>query len=107
MIPLDDDHDEGASLLRAIQRGGLKAGFAWHLDVLKASSSKKYTSPFEFAEAHAKLRHKEETLHYLEESYRQNAPWMVHMQQDPDLDFLHGEPRYRAIVAKMGLPPAW
>ena len=61
----------------------------------------------DFAHAHAQLRHKEETLHYLEESFRERSPWLVHVQHDPDFDFLHDEPRYRAIVVKMGLPPAY
>ena len=104
---LEDNHDKGAAAQRAIQRGGLKAGFVLALEDLKVTATKSYVPPLEFANAHARLRHREETLHWLEESYRQNSPWLVHIQHDPDFDFLHGEPRYRAIVAKMGLPPAF
>jgi hypothetical protein len=31
----------------------------------------------------------------------------VFLQHDVNFDFLHSEPRYRAIVKKMGLPPAY
>ena len=104
---LDDDPAKGAASQRAIRQGGLRAGFEGHLEDLKAAAAKGYISPFDFAEAHANLWHREETLHYLEESYREKAPWLVHMQHDPLFDFLHSEPRYRAIVTKMGLQPVW
>jgi hypothetical protein len=29
------------------------------------------------------------------------------LQSHPGFDFLHSDPRYRAIVNKMGLPPAY
>jgi len=48
-----------------------------------------------------------QTIHYLEESYRERAPQLVFLQSDPSFDFLHSDPRYRAIVNKMGLPPAY
>jgi hypothetical protein len=52
------------------------------------------------------LKHKEEALHYLEQSYQERAPWLVRIQSNPDYDFLHSDPRYQAIVRKMGLPAA-
>ncbi len=104
---LAGDKEKDAAFLKATRKGGLRGRVAGHLEDLKSAATKEYISPKDFAGAHAQLRHREETLHYLEESYRERAPWLVHMQHDPDFDFLHGEPRYRAIVAKMGLPPAW
>ena len=71
------------------------------------TAAKQYVSPCEIADAYAELGWKEETIHYLEESYRQRAPRLVFLQSDPSFDFLHSDPRYRAIVNKMGLPPAY
>lgn len=104
---LAGDKEKDAASLRAARKGGLKGRVAGILEDLKSAATKEYVSPIDFAGAHAQLRHREETLHYLEESYRERAPGMVHVQHEPDFDFLHAEPRYRAIVAKMGLPPAW
>lgn len=73
----------------------------------KPRSAKDYVSPFELAQACAGLRKREEALRYLEESYRERAPWLVHLQHDPSFDLLRGEPRYRAIVIKMGLQPTY
>ena len=58
-------------------------------------------------EVYAQLRRTEETLRYLELAYGQHAPYIAHIQCNSNFDFLHSEPRYRAIVKKMGLPPAF
>jgi hypothetical protein len=79
----------------------------WRIDDLKRKAAKQYVSPSDFADAYAALARKEETIHYLEESYWERSPHLVFLQSDPTYDFLHSDPRYRAIVNKMGLPPAY
>jgi hypothetical protein len=32
---------------------------------------------------------------------------MLDIQNDPAYDFLHSDERYRSIIRKIGLPPAW
>jgi hypothetical protein len=32
---------------------------------------------------------------------------LVFLQQEPDFDFLHSDGRYRALVTKIGLVPAY
>ena len=78
----------------------------WWLNYLKASTTEK-TSAWEFAKLYAIFGHKEEALEYLEQAYREHSPRLVCLQNDPSYDFLRSEPRYRAIVKKVGLPPAY
>jgi hypothetical protein len=80
---------------------------AWRVVRLKRKAAKQYVSPLDFADAYAQLGRKEETIHYLEESYRERSPHLVFLQSHPTFDFLHSDLRYRAIVNKMGLPPAF
>lgn len=68
---------------------------------------KRYRSPIHFAFDNAMLERKEETLRALEDGFRERDPWLVFLQKEPVFDFLHAEPRYRALVAKMGMPPAY
>jgi TolB-like protein/DNA-binding winged helix-turn-helix (wHTH) protein len=96
-----------AEHVQAYRRGGFRAVFAWRVDVLKRRAAKQYVSPAEFADMNAQLGRKEETLHYLEECYRQRSPRLVFVQSDPTLDFVHSDPRYREIIKKMGLPQAF
>jgi TolB-like protein/DNA-binding winged helix-turn-helix (wHTH) protein len=92
---------------QAFQRGGTRAVFEFQLkDDLRKEAAGKYVSPLELSDIYACLKQKEEALHYLEQSYEERAPWLVRIQSNPDYDFLHSEPRYQAIVKKMGLPPA-
>jgi len=96
-----------AEQVQVYRRGGLRAVLEWKVDALKRKAAKQYVSPTDFADAYALLGRKEETIRYLEESYQKHAPYLVFLQSDPTLDFLHSDPRYRAIVNKMGLPPAY
>jgi TolB-like protein/DNA-binding winged helix-turn-helix (wHTH) protein len=96
-----------AEHVQVYQRGGYRAVIAWRVDVLKRRAAKKYVSPMNFADTYGQLGRKEETIRYLEESYRERSPDLVLLQNEPNFDFLHSDPRYRAIVNKMGLPPAY
>jgi tetratricopeptide (TPR) repeat protein len=104
---LNGDQVAATAAHRAFARGGMKAVLEWQLSELKKQSRKNYVSPYDVACLYARLRRKDETLRYLEEAYQQRTPWLVMLQDEPDFDFLHSEPRYRAIVTSMGLPPAF
>lgn len=88
----------------AFQRGGVKAVLEWNLSELRRKASRKYVSPLDVAGFYGCLGRKEETLRYLEESYRQREPFLIRVDSDPTFDFLHSDPRYQAIVKGMGLP---
>jgi len=92
---------------RIYTRGGFQAVLEWKLNRYKRSAAKRYVSPIRFAEVYAQLNRKEETLRYLELAYEQHAPFIPHLQCDSRFDFLHSEPRYRAIVKKIGLAPTF
>ena len=49
----------------------------------------------------------EKTLALLEAGLRERNPSLLWIQCDPAYDFLHKDERYRSIIRKMGLPPAW
>jgi TolB-like protein/DNA-binding winged helix-turn-helix (wHTH) protein/cytochrome c-type biogenesis protein CcmH/NrfG len=106
-LQLAGEKDQLAEQVQVYRRGGFRAVLEWKVDVLKRKAAKQYVSPTDFADAYALLGRKEETIRYLEESYQKRAPHLVFLQSDPTLDFLHSDPRYRAIVNKMGLPPAY
>jgi TolB-like protein/DNA-binding winged helix-turn-helix (wHTH) protein len=104
-LQLLGENDLAAAQQQAFRRGGPHAVLEWDLNVRKQRATKQYVSPISFANAYAVLRRKEETIRYLEECYRERAPDLVWVQSDPIFDFVHSDPRYRAIIKKMGLPP--
>jgi TolB-like protein/DNA-binding winged helix-turn-helix (wHTH) protein len=104
---LDHNAEALAAARRAYAKGGQKAVAQWEATVTKARSRKEYVSPWEIAQNVALTRDKEETLQYLEAAYREHSPSLITIQTEPIFDFLHSDERYRAIVNKVGLTPAY
>ncbi|HTV09617.1 MAG TPA: winged helix-turn-helix domain-containing protein [Candidatus Aquilonibacter sp.] len=92
---------------RAFLRGGPQAVLSWRLADLTAQSQKHYVSPFQFALLYARLGDKQQALSYLDATVREHSPMIFDLQNDTAFDSLHSNPHYRAIVQKVGLPPAW
>jgi TolB-like protein/DNA-binding winged helix-turn-helix (wHTH) protein/Tfp pilus assembly protein PilF len=101
------DPKSAANLRRAYQQGGFPTFVRWEIARRTEQAKKEYVPPLELACYHAQLREREETLSWLEEGYRQHSPDVLWTQTDPAYDFLHDDPRYRALVQKMGLPPTY
>jgi hypothetical protein len=102
------DSKSAESVRLAFKRGGIRAVYEWQLKQdLDKAEKKKYVSPFRLAWDYARLHRKDETLAALESAYRERSPWLIFLQKGPTFDFLHSDRRYRALVNKIGLPPAY
>jgi TolB-like protein/DNA-binding winged helix-turn-helix (wHTH) protein len=104
---LQGDKSSAESVQRAFELGGYKAVVHWQISDTERKSAKQYVSPINLALLHAQLGQREKALALLEEGYRQHSPYMLDIQNDPAYDFLHSDERYRSIIRKVGLPPAW
>jgi TolB-like protein/DNA-binding winged helix-turn-helix (wHTH) protein len=107
-VRLVSNEKSAADVRRAFEGGGKKAVAEWFVNrYSRARASKRYVSPYFIANAYALLGRKKETLHYLEDAYREHSVRLVFLQNDPSFDFLHSDQRYRVLVRKVGLPPAY
>ena len=88
---------------KAFALGGERAVEQWGLDDALARSRKEYVSPFDIARQYAYLGDRANTLKCLEQCYREHYPWLIMLQAEPDFDFVHSEPRYQALIRKLGL----
>ncbi|MGA9390048.1 MAG: winged helix-turn-helix domain-containing protein [Candidatus Sulfotelmatobacter sp.] len=104
-IALTESPEKAAEIRQAYERGGYKAVSQKRLEFLKARSRKMYTSPLDFAYQYAFLNDKEQTLKSLEDSFRDRSPGMAFLQNEPLFNFVHDDPRYKALVKKMGIFP--
>ena len=102
-----DDQPSAEAVRRAFDQGGSSAVAEWLLRSDQDKARKEYVSPFVFALDYARLERKDDTLRSLEGAFEERSPDMVFLQKRADFDFLHSDPRYRALVAKVGLPPAY
>ena len=64
-------------------------------------------SVVDLARLYGQLGQREKTLALLEEGYRQHSPLLLDIQNDCSFDFLHNDERYRSLIKRIGLPPAW
>jgi TolB-like protein/DNA-binding winged helix-turn-helix (wHTH) protein len=92
---------------RSYEKGGEKAVERWRVRDTLARAHKRYMRPWDVACSYAYLGDKEKTLKFLQDSFRDRDAWLMFIQDEPLFDSLHSDPRYRAIVQRMGLPPAY
>lgn len=74
---------------------------------LEHKPTTQYVSPVSLADLYAQSGQREKTVALLDEAYLQHSPHLFDIQNNVDFDFLHSDQRYRALVQKIGLPPAW
>ena len=95
------------ALHRAYVQGGYHQALLWRLADMRDSETKRYVSPYYFASLYAQLGDRQHALSYLDEAVNQHSPMLFDLQQDTTFDVLHSDPHYRAIVQRIGLPPAY
>ena len=104
---LTGDSQSAVNLRRAWDRGGARDDVRWQLGRRLLQSKNRYVSPVELASYYAQLGDKERTLALLEEGYQQHATDTLWIQRDPAYDFLHSDRRFRSIVQRTGVAPAY
>lgn len=92
---------------RIWEHGGYNAVLRAQISDLERKSAKQYISPIELALLYAQLGQREKALALLAAGLRERNPSLLWIQCDPAYDFLHSDERYRNIIRKIGLPPAW
>jgi tetratricopeptide (TPR) repeat protein len=101
------DPQSAVNLRRAYDQGGAHGFVRWQLGRRLIQSKTQYVSPVELASYFAQLGDKDRTLALLEEGFNQHSTDVLWIQYDPAYDFLHKEPRYRALIQKTGLQPLY
>jgi TolB-like protein/DNA-binding winged helix-turn-helix (wHTH) protein/Tfp pilus assembly protein PilF len=101
---LDDESDSMKALEEAYRKNGFAGVMDARLAKLKETARAEYVAQLTLAGFAARANRKEEALRYLEHAYEQREPLMVRLLHNPDLDSLREEPRFKALVKKMGLP---
>jgi TolB-like protein/Tfp pilus assembly protein PilF/predicted Ser/Thr protein kinase len=103
--------------IEAIALGGLGHAFALAgrkeeaqriLDRLDVLSKKKPAVPYYIAFVHAGMKERDKALDLLEIAFETGDMYLFSLRVDPAFSDLHDEPRFRALMKKIGLaePPA-
>jgi TolB-like protein/DNA-binding SARP family transcriptional activator/Tfp pilus assembly protein PilF len=70
---------------------------------LEARASREFFARTWLARMHMALGDKDRALTWLERAYEERDGWLTHANVEPTFDDLRDEPRFRAILTKMGL----
>jgi tetratricopeptide (TPR) repeat protein len=70
---------------------------------LEKLSGERYVSPYTFALVYAGLRDSNSALSYLDRGFNEHTSPMVFVNVEPAFDPIRQEPRFRALVNRMGL----
>ena len=94
-----------SSLAHACAMGGRRMQARELLTDLEAKSREGYVSSYALAVVHAGLGEKDQALERLREAYEEKSSPMPFVNVNPQLQVLHSDPRFRTLVARMGLAP--
>ncbi len=102
----DGQPEIASKIEEAFRSGGIAAVWELRYELIKKAANTQYVSQLDLADAASSAGHKAEALTYLERAYDERQPLMVRMLHSPELGPLKEEPRFKAIVKKIGLPGA-
>jgi tetratricopeptide (TPR) repeat protein len=88
------------AVLEAFQSGGYRRVLEWQVAELQRSE---YVSPARLAALEAQLGQQEKAFASLAEALRIHDPALVLLGADPAYDGIHNDPRFRDLVAQIGL----
>jgi TolB-like protein/DNA-binding winged helix-turn-helix (wHTH) protein/Tfp pilus assembly protein PilF len=73
------------------------------LERLESLATKTYVAPVEMALAHMALGNKARAIDFLEQAHRDRDPWLSIVRVQTRLNGLSGEPRFQALLRRIGL----
>jgi tetratricopeptide (TPR) repeat protein len=76
------------------------------LNELRTRSRQTYVSAFYLALVYAGLGMRDETMEHLERAVEERQPYLVGLNVEPPFLGLHDDPRFQAIVRRIGIPTA-
>ena len=95
-------------LVDAAEKGFASGGYRGMLQNVRDLQKKLYErglqSPYSLAETDSLLGNKHEALQYLQTAYDKHNEEIVQLETERAFDSLHGEPAYKDLIARLGLP---
>jgi eukaryotic-like serine/threonine-protein kinase len=103
VVVIAGEPEAAAELKRAYASGGIKG--IERLDIAQdGDSSKTGYDPMGVAEDYANLGDKNDAFAWLEKAYQEHSSNLMALKVLPDFDSLRSDPRYAALVKRIGFP---
>lgn len=75
------------------------------LESLKKRAQTQYVPAAHIARIYAGLGDRPEAFAWLERAFQERSPWVVHIRWDPTFDPIRSDPRFTALLHRVGLQP--
>ena len=95
--------DPAIRLQSAYRLSGWPGYWSEQLKQLEDLSRTMYVSSFHLATACARLKKKDEAFQWLQQAYQERSTNLLFLKVDPNMDALRDDPRYAALIQKIGL----
>jgi len=92
------------ALAHAYAASGRKAEALRAIDELKNLASKTYVPALFFAPIYARLGEKEQAFQYLEKAFAERTDYLIFLGREPLSDPIRSDPRFDALLRRLGLP---
>jgi serine/threonine protein kinase/Tfp pilus assembly protein PilF len=92
------------TLRTAFEKEGWKGYWEKSLNRSLEKAKHEYVSPYEIAYYYALLNDRENAFRYLDKAYANRDEALPIIKTDRDFDSLHADPRYSALLRRLGLP---
>jgi len=102
-LELQGDTELAEVLDKANEESGSTAAMRKWLEKTTERSQKQHVTPILFAELDAALGKTPQSLSWLEKAADERCPWIVLINANPNFDKLRGEPRFKALLKRLGL----
>jgi tetratricopeptide (TPR) repeat protein len=102
--PLGRNPEVEGELGYALGVAGRRAEALAMLEGLRQLPSTRYVPPYSVALVHAGLGDRDQALAWLEKAYGERSDYMLYLNREPMLDGLRSDPRFAALVRRLGLP---
>ena len=100
---LSGDETRAAALGRAYSVSGLRGVLQQQLEELEEISKQRYVSPLNIASIYTRLGEEDQAFEWLEKAYEQRFGLLAWLKLDPSLDSLRSDPKFDALLKKIGL----
>jgi hypothetical protein len=91
-------------LEQGFRSAGWKGALTKGIEIRKAQRKTGYSSAYKLAQLYADLGNKDQAFKWLDTAYQERDFYLIGLNTDFLLDPLRSDPRFAALVRKVGLP---